>query len=106
MLGRATERSTNSHSRALLLATPFNSKILQIRYNGWQKLFKAVRENDMPLAIKLLSCLEPTEMLWGFPGPDMIAQIRKFLEQNVCLWIAPTVIKYYSFSVSLLAPKA
>lgn len=57
---------------------------LQIRYNGWNKLFSAIRIRDRDLALKLLSCLEPTELLWGFPGVDMIADMRKYLEKNVC----------------------
>jgi hypothetical protein len=59
---------------------------MQIRYNGWTKLFAAVRDGDQEKALKFLSCLEPTEMLNGYPGPEILADIRKFTEKKVHIW--------------------
>jgi hypothetical protein len=67
----------------IILHPSYSTASPQIRYNGWTKLFGAVRDGDQEKALKLLSCLEPTEMLNGYPGPDMIADIRKYLEKKV-----------------------
>lgn len=78
---RGSLEITIERARRLNMDKFYNGQL--IRYNGWSKIFTLVRERNCAEALKFLSCMEPTEMLHGIPGPAVIAQIRKFLEQKV-----------------------